>query len=62
MTTRLIIAYSLIGAMVLAAAAIAWWTLYISRERTEARRRLTRREMSERLRDGNTISGASDRG
>jgi hypothetical protein len=62
MTTRLIIAYSLIAAMVFAAAAIAWWAVYHSRERTEARRRLTRRAMSERLRDSKAMSGAGDRG
>lgn len=38
MTTRLIVAYSLIALLVLAGAAAVWWNVYHSKGRTEARR------------------------
>ena len=61
MSTRLIIAYTLIAVMVLAAAAIAWWSAYHSRERTEARR-LVRRAKREQLRDAAKMEGSTDHG
>lgn len=39
MTTRLIIAYSLIALMVIVAAAMIWWKAYHSTRRVDARRR-----------------------
>lgn len=41
--TRLIVAYSLIALLALAATAIAWWNIYHSQPRTEERERIRRR-------------------
>lgn len=50
MPMRLIVAYGLIAAMLLIAAAIAWWSRYNSRERRQLRSRARQAEVY-RLRD-----------
>lgn len=48
MTTRLVIAYSLIALLVLAGAAVVWWNVYHSTRRTEARRQARLNEKNRR--------------
>lgn len=59
MTSRLVIAYSLIALMVLAAVAVVCWNVYHSSRRTDARRRARQAEYFRKRDESLSAKGAS---